>query len=416
MFKLNEFNRNVAKVMSGTFIAQVLPFALAAIFARIYSVEDYGDYYSFAAIVSILGSISSGKYEMAILNPKEQEEAIALCQGSIFISLTVNSFILLSLLIAGGPILELVGMESLSPYIWMAPICAFMLSSGLSLSYLLNREKAFGDLTRGKIILSTMTNFSRLGMGLMHLGSPGLILSLLIGYLSQGLFFLKKIKWSQSALLKDPTRRKKLFRNYADFPKSMIPATLLNKSSNDLPPLLMKSLYSSNTAGIYGQMAGLIRKPLSILGKAFEEVYKQKAGEQIHEYGHCRPIFYATLKKLFLIGIIPFGLLFLFAPDFFRIFLGEKWIDSGYYARYFAIPLFLQFIISPLSSSYYLLSHTRTLSRLEFLQLSLILLAFVIAAFVGEDAKFLILCLSISYSIAYLCKIIFLNRILNRIK
>ena len=71
MIKFSEFNKNVAKVMSGTFFAQALPFALAAVLARIYSVEDYGDYYSFAAIVSILGPISSGKYELAILNPKK---------------------------------------------------------------------------------------------------------------------------------------------------------------------------------------------------------------------------------------------------------------------------------------------------------------------------------------------------------
>ena len=95
MFKLNEFNRNVAKVLSGTFFAQVLPFALAAILARIYSVEDYGNYYSLAAFISILGPISGGRYELAILNPKSNKEAIALCQASILISLTVNLFVLI---------------------------------------------------------------------------------------------------------------------------------------------------------------------------------------------------------------------------------------------------------------------------------------------------------------------------------
>jgi O-antigen/teichoic acid export membrane protein len=98
MIKFNEFNKNVAKVLSGTFFAQLLPFALAAILARIYSVEDYGDYYSFAAIVSILGAVSSGKYELAILNPKSAKEAIALCQGAILISSQYSCYLVKILL------------------------------------------------------------------------------------------------------------------------------------------------------------------------------------------------------------------------------------------------------------------------------------------------------------------------------
>ena len=415
MIKFSEFNKNVAKVMSGTFFAQALPFALAAVLARIYSVEDYGDYYSFAAIVSILGPISSGKYELAILNPKKDEEAIALCQGSILISFLTNVSVSLVLFLFSSPIAAFINMETMANMLWLAPVAAFFLSASLSLSFLLNRGKAFGQLTKGKVLLSSVTNFSRLGMGLAQLGTFGLIISLILGYLSQAAFFLKHLtQLSNTHIISNTEKRKALFKSYSNFPKAMIPATLLNKSSNDLPLILMKSLFTGKIAGWYGQMTGLLKKPLAILGKAFEEVYRQKASEQIHEMGHCRPIFYSTLKKLILIGILPFTILFFTAPWAFKIFLSEKWLESGIYAQYFAIPLFLQFISSPLSSTFYLMSKNKILSILEFVQLFLILLAFGYTYFMQLEAQFLILSLSIAYSLAYLCKIIVLHILLKR--
>jgi O-antigen/teichoic acid export membrane protein len=414
MIKFSEFNKNVAKVLSGTFFAQALPFALAAILARIYSVEEYGDYYSFAAIVSILGAVSSGKYELAILNPKSTKEAIALCQGAILISFTVNTFVLLILLLFSSDIARLINMESIAHLLWVAPIAAFSLSCSLSLSFLLNRKKAFGKLTKGKIILSLFTNFSRLGLGLAKLGTLGLMVSLIFGYISQAVFFLKHLKINDLSIITNKGKRKQLFSDYSNFPKAMVPATLLNKSSNDLPPILIKSLFSGKVAGWYGQMTGLLKKPLAILGKAFEEVYRQKASEEIHEMGHCRPIFYSTLKKLSLFGIIPFTILFFAAPWAFSIFLGEKWLESGIYAQYFAIPLFLQFVSSPLSSTFYLMSKNTLVSILEFVQLTLIIVAFSYAHFIHADAIFLIISLSIAYSIAYLCKIIALVVVLKR--
>lgn len=414
MFKLNEFNKNVAKVLSGTFFAQALPFALAAVLARIYSVEDYGDYYSLAAIVSILGPVSGGRYELAILNPKSNTEAIALCQASIIISLIVNSAVLLAFSIFNLEIASILNMESMADILWLAPIAAFMLSCSLSLSFLLNRKKEFGKLTKGKIILSLCTNFSRLGMGLGQLGTLGLIISLVLGYFSQAVYFLKHVQINDLRLILDKTQRKELLSSYSHFPKAMVPAALLNKSSNDLPPILIKSLYTGKAAGWYGQMTGLLKKPLAILGRAFEEVYRQKASEEIHQRGHCKAIFFSTLKKLILLGIIPFTVLFFTAPFAFSIFLGEKWLESGIYAQYFAIPLFLQFVSSPLSSTFYLMSKNKLVSKLELLQLLLIITAFVYTYSLGENTTFLILSLSIAYSIAYLCKIIALTILLKR--
>ena len=130
--------------------------------------------------------------------------------------------------------------------------------------------------------------------------------------------------------------------------------------------------------------------------------------------GHCRPIFFSTLKKLILWGIIPFTILFFAAPPAFSFFLGEKWLKSGVYAQYFAIPLFLQFISAPLGSTFYLMSKNKLASQLELVQLVLILAAFAYNFSMEKDTTFLIVNLSIAYSLAYLCKIIALAVLLKK--
>ena len=78
----SEFGRNVLTLMTGTTIAQAIPVAITPILTRLYTPEDFGLLAVFVAFSTILGSISSGRYELAIMLPENDEDAIniaALC-------------------------------------------------------------------------------------------------------------------------------------------------------------------------------------------------------------------------------------------------------------------------------------------------------------------------------------------------
>ena len=72
----SEFSRNILTLMTGTIIAQAIPIAISPILTRIYRPEDFGLYAIFVAIITILGSVASGRYELAIMLPKKDEDAI----------------------------------------------------------------------------------------------------------------------------------------------------------------------------------------------------------------------------------------------------------------------------------------------------------------------------------------------------
>lgn len=78
----SEFTKNIVTLITGTAFAQAIPIAISPILTRIYTPEDFGIFALFIAIISILGSIATARYELAIMLPKKDEDAInifALC-------------------------------------------------------------------------------------------------------------------------------------------------------------------------------------------------------------------------------------------------------------------------------------------------------------------------------------------------
>ena len=72
----SEFNRNILTLMTGSTIANAIPVAISPILTRIYSPEDFGLLALFLAVTTIFGTIVNGRYELAIMLPKKDEDAI----------------------------------------------------------------------------------------------------------------------------------------------------------------------------------------------------------------------------------------------------------------------------------------------------------------------------------------------------
>lgn len=69
------YARQVASLASGNVIAAVLPFIFQPIIARLYTPRDFSILGWFMSFVSILSVFATGKYELAIILPKTDNEA-----------------------------------------------------------------------------------------------------------------------------------------------------------------------------------------------------------------------------------------------------------------------------------------------------------------------------------------------------
>ena len=70
------YARNVLTLMTGTTLAQAIPIAISPILTRLYSPEDFGTFGLYMAIVAIASVLVTGRYELAILLPKRDRDAM----------------------------------------------------------------------------------------------------------------------------------------------------------------------------------------------------------------------------------------------------------------------------------------------------------------------------------------------------
>ena len=91
----SEFSRNVLTLMTGTTIAQAIPIAISPILTRIYTPKDFGLYALFISIAFILASVANGRYELAIMLPKKDEDAINIFALGFLITVFISLFLLI---------------------------------------------------------------------------------------------------------------------------------------------------------------------------------------------------------------------------------------------------------------------------------------------------------------------------------
>ena len=74
----NSYNLNFAKLVGGTAGVQAIVFFTLPILTRMYSVSDFGLQALYMSIASLLIIVVTGRYELAILLPKDDEDSFSL--------------------------------------------------------------------------------------------------------------------------------------------------------------------------------------------------------------------------------------------------------------------------------------------------------------------------------------------------
>ena len=74
-FNRNTFAKDTAILTFGTLVTQLLGIATIPIMSRLYSPADFGKLAIFAAVVLIVATVITLRYEMKILLPKVESQA-----------------------------------------------------------------------------------------------------------------------------------------------------------------------------------------------------------------------------------------------------------------------------------------------------------------------------------------------------
>ncbi|WP_299548832.1 oligosaccharide flippase family protein [Seonamhaeicola sp.] len=351
----SEFVRNVLLVMTGTAISQGIGLIMTPILTRNYSPEHFGVLLVYMSILTIVGTISTGKYERAILLTKTEKDISKIVFLCFFISLGVSFVLFIALLTCSNLIVNYLSFE-LSLYNWLytLPILLIVYSLYVVFSMVLNYQKKFKALSTAKIVKTISSISVSLACIFFLKDARGLILGEFSGYTLSMLFVYCSNKNNLVFNTIGVKEIKEIAVRYKDFPRFNIPSDFMNMTSSQMPAFFLTTYFGAGVTGFYSLMKRVLDAPVGLLSTSVLEVFRQKAAAQYMEQGNCKYLFVKTAKSLGIISVIPFTLIFLFAPQLFAFIFGSEWEIAGEYSRIFSMYYYFKFVSSPLTYMFYI--------------------------------------------------------------
>mgnify|MGYP000355520500 CR=1 FL=1 len=346
----SEFSRNVLTLMTGAVIAQAIPIAISPILTGIYSPEDFGLFALYISIASIGSLVATGRYELAIMLPKKDEDAINIVALSVVISFFVSFLTFLIVFIFNTQITNLIGNSEISSWLYFMPITILLTGIYQSFNYWSNRKKHYKRLAVNKVVQTTAASSTNLGIGLGGFAYNGLILGGLVG---QGIatFVLVKTAWSEYKYSLSEINALQIFvliKRYKKLPIFNLPNALIDGFRLTGIFVLIANSFATATLGQFSLAWKMLQTPMSIIGSSLSQVFFQKIASA--EKKDLNLIVKKYTIKAIIISLPIFLIIYFFSIDIFVVVFGKNWQLAGEAASIMSPWLFLNFLTTPMAN------------------------------------------------------------------
>ncbi|WAI00852.1 lipopolysaccharide biosynthesis protein [Methanogenium organophilum] len=358
----HSFAKDVLKLVTGTTFAQIITVLASPFLTRLYGPEAFGFLAIFISITSIIGVIACLRYELAIMLPEDDHEAVSMLGLCILCVAMVSGLTVPLLYFGGDAILSLLNAPNLAPYLILIP--PFVLINGvfLALNYWNSRTKHFGRLSVARVTKSITSTGTQLGAGFAGFATGGsLIGASLVGSSVSTAVLGGQIWRDDHSLLRKGTSWKGMMtglKRYKEFPLVDSWSALLNTVSWQLPAFLLAAFFSPVTVGFYSLGFMVLQLPMNLIGGAIGQVFFQQASVE-HRTGDLAMLVEKISEVLLKIGLLPILILAIAGPDIFSVVFGDEWSEAGLYAQILSFWTIIWFLYSPLSKIYIVLEKQR---------------------------------------------------------
>ncbi|CAC9050533.1 polysaccharide biosynthesis family protein [Staphylococcus aureus] len=342
--RLNKFIGDSFLMILSSGIAQVILIITTPIITRLYSPAGFGEFTIFSNIAMILIPIINARYDLLIVNAKNDRSANILSQISFLISL----LILLILI----PILAISA--------WLYPnfildfifiiIMLFLVSLTNIFTNYLNKERKYKVLSLINVFRAGSMALLQIIFGLLSLGSLGLIIGFSLSYITGITLGYKTFK-KHFNIVRNKEETKALFLENKNQLVYSTPSILLNSLSFSVVVFFIGILYTNTEVGIYGMAIRVLGIPVTIISLGLSKIFMQQANDYYIERGNFRNLLLKFSSTLVIVSIILYVPLYLFSEELVNILLGHSWVDAITVIK-IVIPLFvIRLIVSTVSLS-----------------------------------------------------------------
>lgn len=347
------FFKNVSKLAGSTIIAQAIGIITVPIFSRLFSPDVVGQFYLLTSLVGIVGVFSTGRYEFAIMLPKEDKKAISLVYGSTLICLIVSVLSLFAIYLFRNSIVKIGDYDKIGDYLFFVPVFVFVAGFIKISTYWCNRKERFGLNAVITLVTSIVSKFGNILFGFWGFVSALtlIVINLVvqcIELLLRALAFRKDskpIRKSENIAFKDI---KSSLVEYKKFPLVDLWNGFLDQGSILIVPVVLSVFFTTSDVGLYSQAMQIVQLPIAIVAGAFGQVFFKKFTDVSSD--DSSQVISESFATLAIFSFPIFTILGIFGESIFSWFLGEQWAISGLYAQILAPWCCFKMVFSPLST------------------------------------------------------------------
>ena len=146
--------------------------------------------------------------------------------------------------------------------------------------------------------------------------------------------------------------RQKIFfytKEYKDFPLLSAPASLVDTISQQLPFIFIYYIGGEAVNGFYFLASRIISIPVTLIGVSFGQVFYKEVTSRLNNKTRLMPLLIDSIKKLLIVSIPFFLLIFFLSPYAFPILFGQEWVEAGKIAQYLGCIFVIKFVVSTTS-------------------------------------------------------------------
>ncbi|WMJ22587.1 oligosaccharide flippase family protein [Paludicola sp. MB14-C6] len=345
-FKKSEYAKNSAILMTGTVLSQVLKALTQVVLALFLGDVVLGDYGKYLAWYSILIGVFTGRYELAIMLPKDDNDGFMITMLSSGLSVILASVMGVVLMVLQFGFQVDVG------WIRFLPITLAILGVYFSINYWLNRKKKYKRLAINRTIQGFLV---ALFSAFFYWFKPTRQDSMIWGYIaSQAIVLVILLVYAindyKSYQIKiDFKRMKELALEHINFPKFSVISSVVNNLTMKLPILLLGFFENTSIVGQYTMMESILAAPIALVSEAVRDVFRQKASRDYVDDHECYQTYKVTFKTLALAAIIPFILIMFGGKPVLDIIYKKEFAMAGYFIMIMAPFFYIRFVAAPLT-------------------------------------------------------------------
>lgn len=392
--KLTENKKNIFKLSSGTIFGQGIYLVTLPLITRIFGAEIIGILTFLIAIAAIIRSISDlGLTNSLMIGNQKNLILTYRVISTINLLLSILSALLISIYLN-----KIHEYDINIIFLFITILIIIYTDQQIQVSYTwLNRMKHYNILMYNPIIKNGIFCVGSIIFGILGMKLNGYLIAYILGQVITLIHMKRNLpKYSYTFKIKD---FKQSIKDNKRFVIYQLPTNILSNLKNQLPTILIQSLWGPQILGYYSITVKVLQVPSSLLANAIGRVFFQtvsnmkRQGEDIAQY-----VLNNMLKGIKL-AIIPMILLISFGEIGAVILLGADWSIVGDFIKILALMYFFIFLMNTVQG----LAITLEKQNITLLTNIIQIICFFIGAYLGKyyfDSIYIgLLLMSVSYII-----------------